>query len=212
VPSLKLVGGSLLRLACLAVPLSVAAPQVAADSYLEYLTCKARERLDTLAGLATPSQERAVIATCYALYRNQHRQSAFLGQPALGGMFPIADLSLGDSALLTFQFIDPVNELPIDGPAIGSVLYEINTDPNTPDVFSPIGMSFDAGTHFALPFTMTEFEPDIQAVPFDQLGKPIVLVGQDGFNVAVGSVVTFQYRPQDRFRCWPPQQWVSLAR
>jgi hypothetical protein len=142
----------------------------------------------TLAGLTTPSEEKEVIANCYALYRKHQRQLSFIGQPSLADSFPAADLAIGETSLLSFQFIDPATEQPAVGPAIGAVFYEINTDPSHPDIFLPLGTSFDPASNFAFPFTLNDFEPDIQAVPFDTAGHPIVIAGVDGINVAVGSV------------------------
>ena len=70
-----------------------------------------------------------------------------------------------------------------------SVFYEVNLDPDAPTTFVPIAISSDANTNFALPFTISGFEPLIRATTFGPLGLPIVITEQSGVNLALGTVV-----------------------
>jgi hypothetical protein len=66
-------------------------------------------------------------------------------------------------------------------------MYEVNIDPFS-DSYLPLGTATDPKTNFAFSFTVTGFEPDIRATPFN-LGVPVFVRGVDGFNAAVGDVV-----------------------
>ena len=76
------------------------------------------------------------------------------------------------------------------GPTIGSVLYEINTDPDSPNTFTTLGISSDPSSNFALSVTLSGIEPVIRATPLDPSGAPIVISGVNGLNVAVGTLST----------------------
>lgn len=84
----------------------------------------------------------------------------------------------------------PVFQADTTGPTIGSVLYEINTDPDSPDTFTTLGISSDPSSNFALSVTLSGIEPVIRATPLDPSGAPIVISGVDGLNVAVGTLST----------------------
>jgi hypothetical protein len=69
------------------------------------------------------------------------------------------------------------------------VHYDINLDPNNPNVYTPLGDSFNAGSNFSLPFSMIgPYEPVIRATPFDNSG-PITILGVEDFNIAQGFAV-----------------------
>ena len=95
-------------------------------------------------------------------------------------------LEFGDTAIASFIWVDTTSGLPDVGPNIVGVHYDINLDPNTPNVYAALGDSFDSGSNFSLPFLMTSpYEPVIRAIPFDNSG-PIVILGVDDFNIAQG--------------------------
>jgi len=76
--------------------------------------------------------------------------------------------------------------LPVTTQPIGSVMYEVNTDPST-GVYSLIGTSSNAAGNFAISYTFGTNEPDFLGIPFDATGAPIFVAdGVDG----VGNVAT----------------------
>jgi hypothetical protein len=92
----------------------------------------------------------------------------------------------GATITLSFTFDNAMTGIPTGGgPAIGSVLYEVNRDPDMPSVFDPIGVSTDAGKGFGQTFTIDSYEPMFEAIPFDPSGAPIFISGIDGENEAV---------------------------
>jgi hypothetical protein len=108
-----------------------------------------------------------------------------IGQTEVDGVPTISRADQGQTVSLTFNFSDIVTGIPpTSGPAIGSVLYEVNLDPLVPTVFDPIGISFDASGGFAEPFTIGSYEPLIVAIPFDPSGAPIFVSGFPGENIA----------------------------
>ena len=91
--------------------------------------------------------------------------------------------------------VDPATDLPTTGPPIASVEYLVNLDPDN-DIFSILGASMDASSHFSLSFTVVPFEPFIKSIPFDSSGNAIVITGVDGQNVAVGVAVVLEPVPE----------------
>ncbi len=113
---------------------------------------------------------------------------AFYFAPACGGSFPVSRFGAGETCLLTFGFIDPSTGLPVVGPPISSVLYEVNLDPDTPDLFVPLGSSSDLESHFSFLYTVNGFEPLIRATAFDTFGNPVILTRNDGVHASSGIV------------------------
>lgn len=126
------------------------------------------------------------LAQILAGQRYHIEQSGRIGRTMLAGLSPVGRFGTGTSVSLTFDFIDPGTGQPNGGPAITCVEYAVNLDPETPSVFTPVGESSDAADGFAVPFTVTGYEPVIRATPFDASGDPIFIDGLDGQNVAVG--------------------------
>jgi hypothetical protein len=124
---------------------------------------------------------------------------------------PVAWLGAEESCMLTFQFIDTTSQLPVSGPEIGSVFYEVNIDPDTPDVFVTLGTSFDASSNFALSFLPVGFEPEVHATPYDLLGNPIIVLDQNGLNVAPAWLVIFPLPDLSRTDVLLPLSVLSLA-
>lgn len=112
----------------------------------------------------------------------------FVGQGLINGTF-VSTSDVGMPSLLTFTFIDPATGLPVVGPQIGSVLYEVRPDPFNFDLYVPLGRSFDASTNFAFLFTVTGIVTDVRVTPFDLSGNPIIIPGENGLNVAVGDAI-----------------------
>lgn len=154
-----------------------------------------RERIDNLP-LGAPvhpilDDEYARIYQGLTSFRNlyltmqEEASIPFVGQPVVAGSFA-PRFDPGESVQITFAFIDPGTQLTVAGPAIGFVLYEVNLDPFTPDIYLPLGTATDAATNFSFPFLVSGFEPDIRATPFSLTGIPIFVAGVGDFNVAVG--------------------------
>ena len=161
-----------------------------AITYLQYLDMAAGARLATLFFLANPVEESLDIKSSYNAYLlEQKPKTNKVGQAAFQGAFPDALVGAGASGFLTFFFVDPATGAQTAGLPVGSVRYEINTDPLMPNSFSLLGTSFNAASSFALSFTLNTFEPVIQAVPFDPTGSPIFISGEGDQNVALGAVV-----------------------
>lgn len=111
----------------------------------------------------------------------------FVGQAEFDGA-QVNLLPGGTSASLSLQFIDPATGLPASGPLVGFVDYQVNLDPSMPNLFLDLGTSSNAGSNFALPFTIPSHgeEPIVLAFPFSPNGNPIFIAGTGGFNDAVG--------------------------
>jgi len=118
-----------------------------------------------------------------------------VGEAFIDGLSSTAFSPLGAMVNLTFQFVDPATDLPTTGPPIASVEYLVNLDPDN-DLFSILGASMDASSHFSLSFTVVPFEPFIKSIPFDSSGNAIVITGVDGQNVAVGVAVVLEPVPE----------------
>jgi hypothetical protein len=174
----------------LLVAIAGSACQATATTIEEYRRLRKADRQSTKRGTSTPQQERERIRSAYFEYLAEQEgvPVSSVGQPSLANQFPVSDLAPGTTGLLTFQFIDPVTMFPVPGPAVASVLYEVNLDPDT-DLYLVIGSSSDTGSLFSVPFVVHGFEPDIRATPFDASGNPVFTPGLGGFNVAAGSVV-----------------------
>ncbi|GCA74164.1 hypothetical protein MiTe_00986 [Microcystis aeruginosa NIES-2520] len=119
-----------------------------------------------------------------------------IGQALIDGQIvPSCNLGGETEKSLTFAFINPENststsfDIADPGFSIASVLYEVNLDPDMPDVFETLGVSNDPTSNFRITFTPTGFEPLVIATPFDSLGNPIFISGVDNNNVAIGLAV-----------------------
>jgi hypothetical protein len=90
--------------------------------------------------------------------------------------------TLGQDFTLSYGWIDAITLQPVPNPLTGiaSVLYE----EDVAGTFISIGTSSNAAANFALPYTISGFEPIIQATPLDALGSPISFIGGSGSNVA----------------------------
>ncbi len=178
------------------------AGQGRADTYAQYLANKTEDRAISESIIRRHPEDRAAqqrgedeaINRNWEFYLFQQKLIPAVGQPSYKASYPTAAYDDGDTGTLMFHFISPATGLPTDGPAIASVLYEVNEDPETPG-YTTLGISTDAATDFSFSYTVAGFEPDIQAIPFDASGAPIFLPGFDGSNVAVGSVTIIAPEP-----------------
>jgi hypothetical protein len=197
--------------------LLAAAPIASANTidYLSYLLDKATIRTNTYLGAWSYSFEDEQIEAAYKKYQATQASAniPLIGQPAIYAIagvpqspgFP--DVIAGPGSLLSidFGFVDPATGLAASGPAIGSVEYLVSTDPNNPLSYTPIGTSTDAASNFSFSYLdNSAYEPDIEAIPFDLSGHPIVLTGVDGYNAAIGSVTALSAAPE-------PSAWLFLA-
>jgi hypothetical protein len=107
------------------------------------------------------------------------------GQVNIQGLSPVATFDLGQEVTLTFRWIDLVSGATITGPAIGSVVYEVNLDPSDEFTFLPIGVGTSLASDFAASFTIVDFEPFVRATPLDPNGVPIVISGLNDENIAI---------------------------
>ncbi|MCB1725724.1 MAG: hypothetical protein KDJ39_18730 [Gammaproteobacteria bacterium] len=115
----------------------------------------------------------------------------FLFVTACNGDFPTARGGAGDTCLLTFRTVELATLLQVAGPEVFGVHYEVNLDPTTPDLFVPIGTSYDTASDFAMLFEIDGFEPLIRASPFDAAGNPVALTRRDGVFLSSASVILF---------------------
>lgn len=171
--------------------------QARADSLWDYLLAVAGIRLGTLEGTYTFKQEETLLNLAWMLYRQQQmrKPAPRMGQVAIEGEYPSTLGVPGDVVLLTYHFVDTTTGLPASGPTVDHVLYEANLDPLNPNAYVPIGSSFDGGSHFSFPFTISGFEPAIRGTPFDSAGSPVFLSGVDDENIAVGVAVALVPEP-----------------
>jgi len=119
-----------------------------------------------------------------------HKAFSYVG--ALGGEvfsrdYPAAvwDFYFGSSFTLNYQWVDASTFQPVPNPLTGitSVFYEEDVT----GTFTPIGISTDAATNFALSYTISGFEPLVRATPLDAFGSPITLIDPvDGADLAQG--------------------------
>ncbi len=180
---------TILLQAILAIAVLLGSPTIGrADSYSDYLLAVAGIRLGTVLGDYTPSEEEALVAFAWKQYRQEQEKLGIpaVGQVAFNTIYPSAIATIGSTETLTFQFIDPATGLPTSGPAVASVLYEANYDPNSPTTFVPLGTSTDVAGNFDFAYVVTGQEPVINAIPMDASGNPIVISGVDGDNDAQG--------------------------
>jgi hypothetical protein len=144
-------------------------------------------RTDT--GVMSPQGEVAAIYDIWLEYYTEHPPSTWrrLGQVQIDNTFPVTTFDPGETATLSFLWIDGSTLLPTDGPEIGSVIYQVSTDPYDIDAFSFLGTSSDASTNFSISYTFGPNEPTIRGLPFDLAGAPIMFLDFDGIgNVAEG--------------------------
>jgi hypothetical protein len=89
----------------------------------------------------------------------------------------------GPDVTLSYGWLTAGTLQPAGNPLMGiaSVLYEADVT----GTFMPIGTSTNTAGNFALSYTISGFEPIIQATPLDALGFPISLIN-NGSNVAQG--------------------------
>jgi hypothetical protein len=158
-------------------------------------------RAGTERGGLTGPEEVKQIEAIWVSYFEEHPPAQYsfgVGQDRIDGNFPVASVAPGSTVSLTFGFVDTVTgQFTTGGPTIGSVIYSVNTDPMNPNVFTPIGTSTNAASHFALSYVLPTGEPDIRATPFDPFGAPIVVTDIDGIgNVAVGDVINIASVPE----------------
>jgi hypothetical protein len=111
-------------------------------------------------------------------------------QAERGPMFPIVPpfpffvyQTLGQDFTLTYRWVDTITLQPVPNPLTGiaSVLYE---EEDLAGTFISIGTSSIAAADFALPYTISGFEPIIRATPLDALGSPISFIDLDGVDIA----------------------------
>jgi hypothetical protein len=114
--------------------------------------------------------------------------------PECNGQAVVASVAGSETCTLTLRFIDSSTGLPVTGPPIHSVLYEVNLDPSTPEIFLPLGLSFDAASNFSVPFIVNGFEPLVRVTAFDALNHQIVGAA-DGSQVSTGYVVMIAPEP-----------------
>ena len=165
--------------------------QIRIGSQLQFARLELEGRLTDDERFRILRQESIRLFENYTEFRKQQSTSfvPFIGQAVLADNYPISTLPDGATSILTFVLINPDTGLVVAGPTVGSVLYEVNLDPSTPDLYIQVGTSFDVASNFSLPFTVSGFEPVIRATPFDLAGNQIIIPGVDGFDVAEGDVV-----------------------
>lgn len=144
-----------------------------------------------------PKVEKAAIAAAYAAWAAEIVAPLLkvVGQVEINDQFPVTEFAAGTTVTLTFDFINPDTLELTGGPAVDSVLYKVNIDPET-DIFMTIGTSSSAASHFSIPYTLGFDEPFFTATPFDAFGNPIFIAGVDDFNDAIGSVVNINAVPE----------------
>lgn len=166
------------------------------------------------------SEEVLIMAADKEFEREQKTGSIrVIGRPLIAGLYQVSSFDTGTQTSVSFQFFDPTTSQPVLDvcggstttapvvpchPPVSSVAYSINTDPRI-DFFSTLGASSDAASNFALPFTVTGFEPMIRATPLDSAGRPIFIAGFDGTNVASGTVVNVSFDVPE------PPAWPLIA-
>jgi hypothetical protein len=148
----------------------------------------------TEVGALPYAEEKRQIAEKEKQYRDMQKMIGVsaVGATFIDGLYPSAPRNPGTLVNLTFEFLDPATGEPTSGPAVASVQYFANLDPDSDDyVF--LGASLDAGSDFSLPFLVIPFEPMIKSIPFDPSGAPITIVGLEGQNVALGLGTALQF-------------------
>jgi hypothetical protein len=144
-------------------------------------------RKESQAGNLTPQEEKKLIDDLWKQYKDAQEKNGtpIVGCTSLSGQYPTTFLLPGAPCQLQFQFIDTNTGLPIQGPDVGFVVYQVCLDPNSPNVLQRVGMSADPHTNFAFPVTVNGFEPSYIASPYDRAGHPLVIGGLNHENVAV---------------------------
>jgi hypothetical protein len=181
---------ALLTLA-LTVCAAVTASPASATSYFKDLDAYIIQvRKLSNAGSLTAEQEGTLIKSARDDYADKQGLAFVpaIGQVVLAGNFPIGYGDIGSLGTLTFLFLNPLTDLPTTGPLVDHVVYEANLDP-TNDLYTTIGVGTSAQSLFKLTWTITGFEPQIRATPYDAAGNQIILPGLDGFDVAQGVAV-----------------------
>lgn len=130
-------------------------------------------------------------------YLAKHGKLALAGNAMINGVTSAtSDIAeSGASAVLSFGWINGIAKQPTAGPVISSVRYEVNPDPNQPNLWILVGVGTNPATQFAFPFITQGFEPDYRATPLDATGQPIFIAGVGGSNVAFGSVTVIPTEP-----------------
>ncbi len=151
----------------------------------------------------TVAAEAAAAAAAWAAYyAEQPTVTSIIGQAELNRAFPVTFAALGETATLSFSFLNPSTLLPVTGPTIGSVIYEQSQTPDNPASFTLIGTSTNPSSDFGLAYTagstLTTVEQEILAIPENPSGLPIVLPGVGGFNAAEGGLTILPAIPEPR--------------
>jgi PEP-CTERM motif len=115
--------------------------------------------------------------------------NSLIGAAYCDNTTPHCDFSIGDTVLLTYGYVGATSGIPMSGPPVSFVTFDLNVNPLTPDVYVLIGTSFDVADGFPLPFTISAEDSLIRATPFGSAGQPIVITGVDDENVAPSYVV-----------------------
>jgi hypothetical protein len=152
----------------------------------------------TKAGGATYEQEQYLINLARKMWRDERVGDGLsaVGNAYIDGLPSAAVvLSYGTSAILSFGYVDPATGAATTGPTVGSVEYLENLDP-TSSTFTEIGVGTNAASDFSLTFITQPFEPEIEAIPLDGSGNPIVIPDSGGGNAAIGVVVVVAGVPE----------------
>jgi hypothetical protein len=186
-----LLSSSIIGVVCL-----TETPNAQAMTYKDWKAELDSLRLDSQNGKRTTTEEvlLGTAATIDYTIENVAKLVPRIGRAALNGISPIADFATGTTGILTFQFVDPATGTPVTDSDLAEVEYMANIDPATPDVFTELGTSSDSLGNFGLSYTVTGFEPLIQAIPLDALGNSLIFPGSggDSDNVAPGIVLDIQ--------------------
>jgi len=190
------------------VSLTGAVVPVQADSYSAYVGAHVTAAGLTATFFWNTGQEKFHIDTAWKAYLFQQRNKTpavpRVGQAAINGDFPTSFLGTGHEGVLTFHFVDTTTELLADGPSVDEVVYEWDTDPTDFAIsWSPLGSSTDAMSDFPLAFIPPgpyPYEPIIKATPYYQ-GNPVVILGVDDENVAVGVATALVPEPASWIYC-----------
>jgi hypothetical protein len=167
---------------------AVSTSTVYAISWSEMWRRAIQTKKDTAAGVLTPQEEKDQIEAAWNEMRREQTAAGvpIMGQTLVSGQYPAVFLSPGSQAVLQFVFVSTDTGMPVTGPEVGYVVYQVNLDPNFPDTLNWVGVSSDPAARFAFPVPVQGFEPSYFATPFDRAGRPIIMNGLDGDNVAVG--------------------------
>lgn len=191
-----LLGWLFSAVAAFAAFLAFGTPQANADTMDEFKIRKRNAWVAYGGGNIDRAERVKRINDAWADYINQ-QQGAFIpivGGAAYASNFPVSDVvPIGQTADLTFHWIDTASRQFTMGPEIARVDYFVSTDASIYDFF---GSSSDAAFDFALPFTQNAVDSDVLAVPFDFQNNEIFIAGLDNQNVAPGYVTTVSPVPE----------------